>query len=36
MRQVFLIMHSLLLLADCGGNATKDGYQQITQEEAKR
>ena len=34
MKRMIPLLLSLLLLAGCGGNAA-DGYQQITQEEAK-
>ena len=34
MKRMIPLLLSLLLLAGCGGNAV-DGYQQITQEEAK-
>ena len=34
MKRMIPIFLSLLLLTGCGGNST-DGYQQITQEEAK-
>ena len=34
MKRILLILFSLLLLTGCGGNSG-DGYQQITQEEAK-
>ena len=34
MKQILPILLSLLLLTGCGGNSA-DGYQQITQEEAK-
>ena len=34
MKRILPILLSLLLLTGCGGNSA-DGYQQITQEEAK-